>query len=163
MMKMTEIESRSHCVCFTGHRPEKLKLSEDAVKAGLEQQIVQAIANGYTTFITGMAPGVDLWAGKIVADLRDNGLPIKLVAVNPYPSFGKKFEPEWNSLHQEITERADLVESACKVYNKGCFMARNKWMVDHSNLVIAVFNGEKGGTKNTIDYASKQGVRIRYI
>lgn len=160
---MAEMESRSHCACFTGHRPEKLTITEDKVKSGLEQQIVQAIANGYTTFITGMAPGVDLLAGKIVADLRDNGLPIKLVAVNPYPTFGQKFEPEWRSLHQEVTERADLVESACKVYNKGCFMIRNKWMVDHSDLVIAVFNGEKGGTKNTIDYASKQGVRIRYI
>lgn len=62
---------------------------QEAVKAGLEQQIVQALANGYTTFITGLAQGVDLWAGKIVADLRDNGLPIKLVAVNPYPGFGK--------------------------------------------------------------------------
>ena len=160
---MSELEPRSHCVCFTGHRPEKLTMSEESVKAGLEQQIVQALANGYTTFITGMAQGVDLWAGKIVADLRDNGLPIKLVAANPYPGFGKGWEPEWKSLHQEITSRADLVENVCKAYNKGCFMARNKWMVDHSDLVIAVFNGEKGGTKNTIDYASKQGIRIRYI
>lgn len=157
------IDSKNNCVCFTGHRPEKLTIPEDKVKSGLEQQIVQAIANGYTTFITGMAPGVDLWAGKIVADLRDNGLPIKLVAANPYPSFGKNWEPEWKSQHQQILARADLVESVCKGYNKGCFMARNKWMVDHSNLVIAVFNGEKGGTKNTIDYARKQGIEVRLI
>ena len=113
-------------------------MSEESVKAGLEQQIIQALANGYTTFITGMAQGVDLWAGKIVADLRDNGLPIKLVAANPYPGFGKGWEPEWKSLHQEITSRADLVENVCKAYNKGCFMSRNKWMVDHSDLLIAV-------------------------
>ncbi len=144
---MNEIESRSHCVCFTGHRPEKLTLSEDAIKAGLEQQIVQAIANGYTTFITGMAQGVDLWAGKIVADLRDNGLPIKLVAANPYPGFGKGWAPEWKTLHQEITARADLVENVCKGYNKGCFMARNKWMVDHSDLVIAVLTEKKAARR----------------
>lgn len=160
---MSEMESRKHCVCFTGHRPEKLALSESAVKAGLEQQIVQAIANGYTTFITGMAKGVDLWAGKIIIDLRDNGLPVRLVAACPYEGFGKGWDPEWKSLFQEIVEKSDLVEYVCKSYNKGCFMARNKWMVDHSDLVIAVFNGEKGGTKNTIDYASKQGVSIRYI
>ena len=45
---MPELDSRRNCVCFTGHRPEKLTLPEEAVKAGLEQQIIQAIANGYT-------------------------------------------------------------------------------------------------------------------
>ena len=43
---MPELDSRRNCVCFTGHRPEKLTLSEEVVKTGLEQQIVQAIANG---------------------------------------------------------------------------------------------------------------------
>ena len=33
-------------------------------------------------------------------------------------------------------------------------------MVDRSNLVIAVFNGERGGTKNTIDYASSKGICV---
>ena len=140
---MSELDSRRNCVCFTGHRPEKLTLPEEAVKAGLEQQIVQAITNGY--------------------DLRDNGLPVKLICAVPYPGFGKGWAPEWSSLYQEIIAKADLVETVCAGYNKGCFMARNKWMVDHSNLVIAVFNGEKGGTKNTIDYANKQGVEVRYI
>ena len=36
-------------------------------------------------------------------------------------------------------------------------------MVDHSAHVIAVFNGEKSGTKNTIDYAKKRGVEIEII
>lgn len=33
-------------------------------------------------------------------------------------------------------------------------------MVDHSARVIAVFNGEKSGTKNTVDYAEKCGVEL---
>lgn len=33
-------------------------------------------------------------------------------------------------------------------------------MVTHANRVIAVFNGEKSGTKNTIEYAAKIGVPI---
>jgi len=33
-------------------------------------------------------------------------------------------------------------------------------MVDRSNLVIAVFGGHKGGTKNTIDYAKRMGVEV---
>ena len=160
---MTEQELRTRRVCFTGHRPEKLTLSETDVKAGLTEQIQKAVSEGYTSFITGMAKGVDLWAGEIVADLRDSGIDIKLIAASPYEGFGKGWSPEWQSLCQEISQRADLVKYVCPGYNKGCFMTRNKWMVDHSNLVIAVFNGEKGGTKNTIDYARKQGIEVRLI
>lgn len=36
-------------------------------------------------------------------------------------------------------------------------------MVDHAGRVIAVFNGEKGGTKNTIDYAERQNIPVIYI
>ena len=31
-------------------------------------------------------------------------------------------------------------------------------MVNHSGLVIAVFSGERGGTKNTLDFAEKKQV-----
>ena len=157
------IDSRNKCVCFTGHRPEKLSLAEDEVKAGLRLEISKAISEGYTTFLTGMAQGVDLWAGEIVCELRDSGSNIYLVAADPYRGFGKGWQSPWKQLHQQILDQADQVESVCSSYNKGCFMARNKWLVDHSTLVIAVYNGEPGGTKNTIDYAKKQGVEVRFV
>ena len=135
---------------------------ENGRAAGLTESLIDRLMLDKGR-IDGMAKGVDLWAGKIIIDLRDNGLPVRLVAACPYEGFGKGWDPEWKSLFQEIVEKSDLVEYVCKSYNKGCFMARNKWMVDHSDLVISVFTGEKGGTKNTIDYASKQGVSIRYI
>ena len=162
-MTYTEEELRCHRVCFTGHRPEKLTLSENEVKERLSEQIRKAVSEGYTAFISGMAKGVDLWAGQIVADLRGSGSEIRLIAASPYEGFGKGWSPEWRSLYLETLERADLVHYACQEYNKGCFMTRNKWMVDHSSLVLAVYNGEKGGTRNTIDYARKQGIEVRLI
>ena len=56
---MSEQEQRSHQCCFTGHRPEKLKRTEDEIKKGLEEAILKAVSDGYTMFITGMARGVD--------------------------------------------------------------------------------------------------------
>ncbi len=156
---MTGFETRTHCVCFTGHRPEKLSFSEAEVKAGLTEQIKKAVEDGYTTFITGMGKGVDLWAGEIVCKLRDNGSRIKLVAANPYDGFGKGWPAEWRSLHREMLEKADFVENVCPGYHKDCFLVRDKWMVDHSDLVIAVFNGAPGGTKFTIEYTKKPGMK----
>ena len=134
---MTEAEKRQRRCCFTGHRPQKLRRSEREIKIELERAIRDAIANGYSTFITGMAYGVDIWAGEIVIRLRE---------ANP-----------------ELHLRADLVKTICPSYNAGAYQRRNEWMVDHSAQVIAVFNGEKSGTKNTIDYAQKCGVQVEII
>jgi hypothetical protein len=54
---MSEEEKRLHRCCFTGHRPEKISATDDEVKAWLEKKIDQAIADGYTTFISGYAMG----------------------------------------------------------------------------------------------------------
>ena len=73
-MKMTEQEKRQHRCCFTGHRPEKLNVSESFVIEGLEKEIRQAIADGMNVFITGMARGTDIWAALIVLSLREENL-----------------------------------------------------------------------------------------
>ncbi len=41
--------------------------------------------------------------------------------------------------------------------SKKAYLDRNSFMVDHSAVVIAFWNGEKGGTWQTIQYALKTG------
>ena len=55
-------------------------------------------------------------------------------------------------------KKADLRRFICEKYSKACFQIRNEWMVNHSSRVIAVYNGEAGGTRNTIVYANKNKV-----
>ena len=74
---MTENEKRMHRACFTGHRPEKLMRSENAIRKDLEKQIRQAVTDGLNVFISGMARGVDIWAAQIVLKLRNEGTDVK--------------------------------------------------------------------------------------
>ena len=159
----SESEMRLHRCCFTGHRPEKLHRSEKAIRADLEQEICKAITDGFTVFITGMARGVDLAAGEIVLKLRKEGFPVRLICASPYPGFEHSWSGEWQRRYNAVIEDADLVRYICHGYNRGCFQKRNEWMVDHSARVIAVFNGQPSGTKNTIDYAHWQGVSVIQI
>jgi len=62
---MDETELRKHRCCFTGHRPGKLNIPENQLALLLETEIKKAIRNGFTTYITGMAKGTDLVAGKL--------------------------------------------------------------------------------------------------
>lgn len=160
---MTESEMRQHRCCFTGHRPQKLTRSEKAIKKDLEASITAAVKDGFTTFITGMAYGVDIWAGEIVVQLRKKNPNLRLIAAVPFDGFDNRWSSEWQQDYSALLEEADLVRYICPRYNPGAYQRRNEWMVDHSARVIAVFNGEKSGTKNTVDYAIRQSVDVVFI
>ena len=81
---------RLHRCFFTGHRPEKLSCSESEVKPLLGKAIDIAIQNGFTTFITGMAPGVDIWAAELVLEKRKNNPLLHLICAVPHPGFEKR-------------------------------------------------------------------------
>ena len=156
----TEAELRLHRCCFTGHRPEKLNCPVDQVKAMLETAVRQAIGDGFTTFITGMARGVDIWAGQVVLKMRAQNPAIKLVAASPYKGFEERWSDSWKQQYSFLIEWADAVRYICPGYSKGAFQRRNEWMVDRSSRVIAFYNGESGGTRNTILYAESKGVEV---
>lgn len=118
---------------------------------------------GYLTFITGMAYGVDLWAGEIVVRLRQSNPDLHLIAAIPFPGFEGRWSSEWKKAYTDLLAKADLVRYICPSYNAGAYQRRNEWMVDHAARLIAVFNGAASGTKNTIDYAIRIGISIEYL
>ena len=155
-----ETELRLHRCCFTGHRPEKLNRPEAEIKKDLEVAILQAIKDGFVTFITGMARGVDIWAGEIVLQLREQNPNLHLIVASPYEGFESRWSADWQRRYNDILDQADLVRFVCKGYSKTCFQIRNEWMVDHSARVIAVFNNVPGGTFNTIEYVISRDVPV---
>ena len=154
---MSETELRKHRCCFTGHRPDKLKIPEERLAVLLEDEISKAIGNGFTTYITGMAKGVDIVAAEMVLRLREQDKRLKLICALPHPGFGLHWGSGWTERFQSVLAQADLERTICSSFSYASYQARNEWMCRHSGLVIAVFNGERGGTKNTLDYAQKIG------
>lgn len=157
---MAELELRQHRCCFTGHRPEKLEQSESVVVEALKKEIRAAIADGFQTFISGMARGVDIWAAEEVLALRDEGAAVRLICASPYRGFESRWNRDWQARYRQVMERADLVRFICPGYSRDCFQRRNEWMVDHSARVIAIYNGGPGGTRNTVEYARWHGVPV---
>ena len=156
----TEQEKRLHRCCFSGHRPEKLNEPEADIKQWLSAQIDSAIAAGYTTFISGCAMGVDIWAAQIVLQKKQQNPSLRLIAATPWPGFSNKWSIDWQVQYSDLLKNADLIVPVSNHYHKSVFQLRNEWMVDHSNRVIAYFNGAPGGTKNTIDYAASKGIEV---
>ena len=105
---MTEQELRKHRCCFTGHRPEKLQISEEQLCALLGQEINQAIKDGFTTFISGMAKGVDICAAELVLKHRVSDDRLKLICALPYENFGLHWSASWTDRYVEVIRHADI-------------------------------------------------------
>lgn len=160
---MTEAEKRRRRCCFTGHRPEKLFGSEEVIIAALESEIQRAISDGMHTFITGMAWGIDILAAEIVLRYRTIDPSLHLICAIPYPGFEKRMTVQWQQRYRAILDSADIVRIISHRQSRECYQRRNVWMVDRVARVIAVFNGEPGGTYNTIAYARRMGVETYVI
>lgn len=158
---------------YTGHRPEKLPFGNNEndprfkmMKQKLMCETLELIRNGVTTYIVGMARGVDMWAAELVLQLKllkpdDN---IQLCAVIPYDRQSLSWSPKEKARYNEILEKADKVEYISHDYYNGCLQKRNRYMVDNATHLIAVYDGiQGGGTKQTIDYARKKGLNITII
>lgn len=158
-----ENEKIKYRCCFTGHRPDKIELGEKEIKPLLEKAIDEAISEGFVTFITGMAMGTDIWSAEIVLDRKKKNKNLHLICALPHPGFENRRNFTEKIRFSKIIKKADLVKEINDHYFTGCYQVRNEWMVDRSNLVIAVFNGQKSGTKNTVDYAIKKGININNV
>ena len=156
---------RSQRCCFTGHRPQILRRSEEDIRVDLENSILEAAREGCTTFISGMSYGVDIWAAEIVVRMQEQfpEMHLHLIAAIPYPGFDERWEEAWRARYRTLLSRAEYVKVMAPSYTKAAYQKRNEWMVDHSSRVIAVFNGQPGGTGNTIRYARKNRVPVRLL
>ena len=141
--------------CVTGHRdiPEE---KMDRIQKLLCQEILAAIEDGYTHSISGFAAGADLLFADIVAELKEI-YPITLEAAIPYP--GRMKTPD--KTFQRLIRYCDTVKIHSDCYFKGCYARRNRYMVDQSHRILAVYDGRTtGGTAATMRYAADKEVRV---
>ena len=155
-----EQEKRLHRCCFAGHRPESIALSESAAKVWLRGQIQKSIADSFSTFITGMGMGVDIWAAQIVSELKRENDSLHLIAVIPYLAFSAKWNEAWAAAYNRVIREADLVKQISTRYTPDALIERNCWMADHAARLIGIYNGTEGHTGHLIQYAGQQGLEM---
>ena len=145
------------CSCaFTGHRPGKLPWGEDesdlrciALKAKLRAAIDRLL------------PGCcDLYFAETVLALKSTYPHITLEAAIPCPSQADGWSERQKARYRDILSRCDYETMVQQSYTPGCMQRRNRYMVDHASLLIAVNDGARGGTRSTIEYAFKRGVNV---
>ena len=170
-------------ICFTGHRPNKL-FGYDILTEGNQQicqqtydiveDIIKKDLNQEYVFYHGGALGYDFFSFFVIMNLKANYPKVKIKQIMTIP-FKKQYikwkkEDIGNYFYclkhsDEIIYVDRLEEYSVKnviqgIYHPAKMQKRNEYMVDHSDIVIACYDGSNGGTKNCITYAEKLGKNI---
>ncbi len=159
--------SKNICA-FTGHRPSRFPWGYDesnqecvALKEILTGEIMRLTDIGVTNFLSGMAEGVDTWASVIVLALREKNPEIKLHCILPCKTQADNWSSTSQVLYRSILEQADSIIYVSRDYHKKCMMERNKFMVNHADILLAVCREiPRSGTEATINYARKMSREI---
>lgn len=145
--------------CVTGHRDipaDKLGYVEQE----LRRELAEAVADGYTRFISGFAEGADLMFAALVVEEKERHPELFLEAALPYAGRVKTKDKRFHKL----LRLCDGIKVESQTYAQSCYMERNRYMVSQSQRVIAVYDGrEKGGTLFTMRYAHTLGRDVRVI
>jgi uncharacterized phage-like protein YoqJ len=154
--------------CFTGLRPQKINFGEDSkmyylIMQKCKKYIIQLIERyGVTHFISGMALGFDTWCAEEILKLKKL-FNITLECAIPCKEQDKYWNDTDKQRYRKISKTADTVNILQQYYSSNCMIKRNCYMVDKSLYIIALWDGQSGGTAYTIQYAMKCKKRIIVI
>ena len=159
-----------YIVCFTGHRPNKLPWGYNeslpsciAFKKDLYDMLEKAIQNNYTYFISGLALGIDLICAETVLELKKKYPNVKLEGAIPCANQDARWNEPSKKRYAKVVNQCDYTNVLSPVYTDDCMNERNKYMVEKSDVVIAIWNGKPSGTGNTVKFAKDKCCKIKII
>lgn len=170
MVLLFDTKEIPRTAAFTGFRPQKLPFEDMngkeamKLKSTIKAAFSLLIKQGYRRFLTGGALGSDLLAAEAVEELKavfyDKG--IKNIICAPCIHYTEKWNPADKKRLLDVANKCDKVYFvSMKPYYKGCMHERNRFLVDNSSALVAVYdNIQSGGTQYTVDYALKNNKTV---
>ncbi|WP_459198539.1 SLOG family protein [Bacillus subtilis] len=165
---------RKKTVCFTGHRPNKLGGYEikNPTMLKLKDKLLEVIEELITNedksrFITGGALGTDQAACWCVHILKKKYPHIKNIIATPFKEQDKVWSADQKMWYKRMLNVADEIINVEELdkykvsgeksgeFSPAKMQKRNEYMIDHSEAIVAVYDGSKSGTRNCLNYAKK--------
>ena len=152
-----QLSERKVCA-LTGHR----KLPADFDKNALIDCLEERILSGTDYFLCGMAQGFDLLALECLLYLRKK-YKFEIEACVPYVGQELSFEAAERKRYKEFLELCDKKIVIFDSYRQGCFLARDRYMVNCADELVAYCKRETGGTAYTVREAKKQKIPVYFV
>lgn len=164
--------NKNTTVYFTGYRTLPYGAALDQLKINLRTAILDAIGDGYQTFLLGGCCGFELLAASEILAYK-NRLPpptgkiyllpplIKLYATLPYEEHHIHWTEPQRNLYFDTMAQCDRVITLQTKYEKDCYKRLNQYMIAHSSRVIAFWNDTPhSNTAKALRNAEKNGITV---
>lgn len=157
-----DFENQLTGVCFTGHRSLSEK-EKDTVMRRLDI-LVRFLTErcGTKYFYNGGALGFDTAAAHTVIGIKGNRPDVMLELYLPCRGQDSGWKPQDRAIYKNIIRHADHAIVFSPVYTPDCMLARDRAMVDASDLCVCYMCPGRfsGGTAYTVRYARKNCVPV---
>ncbi len=141
--------------CGFGHRDVFSKIDDE-----LDKAIADAVALGCDTFYTGAMGEFDVLFSSAVLKAKKSNPDIKLICVKPYMTKEiNENKAYYNAMYDDVMIPTELIG----VYHKGAIKARNRWLVDNSDVIIGYIIRDYGGAYTAVKYAERLNKKIFYL
>ncbi len=159
-MTNQETNNRIETVCFTGHR-ELNRQDAFIIPGKLKKTLEALILRGATHFRAGGAMGFDTVAALCVLELKEKFPRIKLDLILPCQDQTALWHNDsMVDVYRRILTLASSVTYTAERYHAGCMYARNRSLVQGSQVCVAYLTQSRGGTAYTYGYALSQGLEV---
>ena len=142
---------------LTGHRD----LPASFNRRILFDELEDLIRKGCDTFFCGMAQGFDLTCLQLLIELKEH-YPVYVEACVPFKGQENGFSFENRSLYRDLIKKCDHVTILFERYQNGCYLVRDRYMVDCSDFLFAYCTRSTGGTAYTVRYANSLNKKVVY-
>ncbi len=140
-------------ISLFGHRKiEDLRLLDDKLMP-LVHELIQM--NPYVSFFIGRNGEFDEYAASVIKRVqkisgKENS---EITLVLPYATADMKY-------YEEYYDSVIIPESLYGVHPKSAITMKNRWMIDHSDLVIVNVERNCGGAYTAMKYAEKMQKKL---
>lgn len=145
--------------CISGHRDIPIhKLV--TLRKNIRKTLLALVDNGIVYFGCGGAVGFDTIAAEEILRLKKKKSHIKLIMVYPCKDQTKYWSRRYIKRYLKIQKKSDKVVYISEKYDDSCMHKRNRHLVNSSSVCLCYLCKDSGGTRYTVDYANRKGLKI---
>lgn len=142
-----------NCCCGFGHRESQVNLKNELLLV-IKQLIFTDKIN---IFMTGGMGEFDSQFAAAVRSCKVYNKDIKLILVKPYFSNELNVNKEY---YEYYYDDVIIPEEPAGSHYKSAITKRNRWMIDHSQIVLSGVYRDSGGAFEAVKYAQKTAKRL---
>ena len=141
--------------CGFGHRNVFEKINGE-----LDNAIETAIQQDCELFYTGSMGEFDSLFSSAVRRAKKANPHIKLICVKPYMTNDVNTDRDY---YAAMYDDVIIPDELAGIHYKAAIKARNRWIVDHSNIVIGYTTRNHGGAYEALKFAYKKDKTVIQI